>query len=410
MAIAYIGASNGNSATTPPAHQAGDLLIAFAFRTNTTALPTFPAGFGWTTVAGSTFTANNVTALIATQIATAPGTAFGTWTTNRVICLVFRGASGVGIPTTAGGLSQTITLPALTATSPLSWAVRLYGHRTAAATPTPLPVEPWFTRTSTGFAPYAQARGTTGPLVSSSTNIPADTLTVTSAGSGWIAETIEVLSPPPSAEHVLVVKDARAGSRGRTALLAQEIALGAVRSARSVTRTAAVLLSTRVVLGIARARSATDAGRPRLVQEHRLTVQGLRSTSDATQTTALTQRHPLVIGTARAPGRLGRPRLVQRITLDAQGTRSATRAARIRLAQTVQLVTNGARSTTRARSVRVVQVAVLVVLRPRAPTRVESAYLPGPFVAPPSQRLTVVVAERRTLPVQPEDRTLPVRP
>lgn len=123
MPISYIDqASAASNTTTWPTHQAGDLLLVIAHR-NAPGAPTLPTGY--TTVQSATGNDNGLR--IGYRIAAGSGTAFGTWTNaNRVVGLVYRGASGVGASsanTQASGGSKTIPALTLQNTSGTSWHV-----------------------------------------------------------------------------------------------------------------------------------------------------------------------------------------------------------------------------------------------------------------------------------------------
>ena len=107
--ITYIGQASGITSATLPTHQAGDLILAFAFRDGSTTLPTQPAG--WTSI--DTAASITCSARVAYQVATAAGTITGTWTSvTTVIFLVYRGvniANLAYIDTESIGASTTVT-------------------------------------------------------------------------------------------------------------------------------------------------------------------------------------------------------------------------------------------------------------------------------------------------------------
>jgi hypothetical protein len=128
MSISFIGAATGVTSATLPTHQAGDLLVAFAFRDGSTTAPTIPAG--WTAVTTGAG-ANAVASVAATLVATGSGTSSGTWTNaTSVVFHVYRGVAGVGSFSAAGGTGTTVTYNGLTLqrTNGLSWVVGFAGH------------------------------------------------------------------------------------------------------------------------------------------------------------------------------------------------------------------------------------------------------------------------------------------
>ena len=127
--ITYIGEATGTSSATLPAHQAGDLILAFAFRDGSTTLPTQPAG--WTSI--DTAAANTCSARFAYKVAASGSETTGTWTNaTTVIFLVYRGVNIeniANIDTESTGSSTTVTYNANGFWQGLSRIVALAGHR-----------------------------------------------------------------------------------------------------------------------------------------------------------------------------------------------------------------------------------------------------------------------------------------
>jgi len=116
--LSRVGSASASGSTlTIPAHIAGDLIVAYAYRDGST-VPTRPSG--WTLIREGT--GSSTAAVLAYQVATGAGTAFGTWTSaNVVACLVYRGsdasaASPIGVFDMDAGTTATMTY----ATLPLS--------------------------------------------------------------------------------------------------------------------------------------------------------------------------------------------------------------------------------------------------------------------------------------------------
>ena len=89
--IEFVGAATGDTTATLPAHVAGDVIIAFAFRRDATAAPTLPSG--WTDAGTQTGTAGgtNIVARLAYRTATGSSTASGTWTNaTTTVFLAYR--------------------------------------------------------------------------------------------------------------------------------------------------------------------------------------------------------------------------------------------------------------------------------------------------------------------------------
>lgn len=136
--ITYIGEATGTTSATLPAHQAGDLILAFAFRDGSTTQATMPSG--WTSI--DTAAANTCAARIAYKVAASGGESTGTWTSaTTVIFLVYRGVNIDGIAdidTESTGSSTTVTYNANGYWQGLSRLVAFAGHRsvdTALGTP-----------------------------------------------------------------------------------------------------------------------------------------------------------------------------------------------------------------------------------------------------------------------------------
>jgi hypothetical protein len=195
VAHAFIGAAVGTTTATIPAHQAGDLLIAFAFRSGSTTLPTMPSTPAWVQV--RTGAAQTAASRVAYFMATGSGTVSGTWTNaGRLIILVYRGAFGVGASSNVGsGSSTNVALPALTLQEATSWVLRLAAHRTSASLSLPSGNT---SRSTTAGNPIAAAWDSNAELGTVDAPVLASTA---SATSGWHAYTVELLeAPTPTAQ------------------------------------------------------------------------------------------------------------------------------------------------------------------------------------------------------------------
>ena len=130
MAIQYIGSATGVTSATLPAHQAGDLILAFAFRDGITTAPTLPSG--WTNIRSNS--GNACSGRVAYRVATASGTASGTWTNaTSVVFLIYRNInqnSPIGNTNSETASSVTVNYPALSV-SQNSWVVGFAGHSSA---------------------------------------------------------------------------------------------------------------------------------------------------------------------------------------------------------------------------------------------------------------------------------------
>lgn len=127
MAISYIGSASNEAATiTIPAHQAGDLIIIWAWRENVTN-PTIPAN--WTNITNTT---DGTTCSISMgwRIATTAAETSGTWTNaTSTACHVYRGAADVGPNFSTATTGATQTWNALNVAGQGSWLAGFIGHR-----------------------------------------------------------------------------------------------------------------------------------------------------------------------------------------------------------------------------------------------------------------------------------------
>ena len=127
--ITYIGQANGIESATLPAHQAGDLILAFAFRDGSTTFPTLPTG--WTSI--DTAFASVASARLAYKVAASSSETTGTWfNATTCIFLVYRGVNITDIDlidTESTGTGTTVTYNANGFWQGLSRLVAFAGHQ-----------------------------------------------------------------------------------------------------------------------------------------------------------------------------------------------------------------------------------------------------------------------------------------
>ena len=126
----HVGSAIADGASvTIPAHQAGDLLVIFAARFDSTTIPTLPSG--WTSAA--TQTGTDRAGRVGYRVATGSGTTSGTWTgAQTTLVWVLRDHGGIG----AAAVGAATTLPALTLTGSSSWVGALQsGYSSLPAVP-----------------------------------------------------------------------------------------------------------------------------------------------------------------------------------------------------------------------------------------------------------------------------------
>lgn len=182
MAISYISqASVEATSITIPSHQAGDLLLIFAFVDASVTEPTLPAG--WTSIATTTLASPACASRIGYKIATSGSETSGTWTgATGLVCQVYRGALGIGRSVTNTASSATVAYPALTlantqATTP-SWVAGFAGHRSVNGS---LGTPP------TGMTNRANLEGVTNDMAGHDTNGGVSSWSLQSVASGETA-------------------------------------------------------------------------------------------------------------------------------------------------------------------------------------------------------------------------------
>lgn len=110
MAISFVGSATGtNSIASMPSHQAGDLLLFFAFRDGSTTAPSLASGMTNVGTAG----ANSCAARIGYLVASSASEVSGTWNNaTSLICHVYRGVNiqnPTGVSYFSTGSSTTIS-------------------------------------------------------------------------------------------------------------------------------------------------------------------------------------------------------------------------------------------------------------------------------------------------------------
>lgn len=110
----FVGSNQAQAATVSiPAHQAGDIILICAYRSNNTPA-NLPAG--WTNVQSGG--ANSLSMRVGRRVASGSGTTSGTWTNaNALICEVYRPSGGtatIGASAMAANVSSPATWSGLT--------------------------------------------------------------------------------------------------------------------------------------------------------------------------------------------------------------------------------------------------------------------------------------------------------
>lgn len=137
MAISFISfaSAESTSISSMPSHQAGDLLVIYAFRTSSNAVPTTPSG--WTTVWSNNTSGRG--SVVGCVVATSESMTSGTWTNAEgMLCVVYRDSTnycGIGAVSRTNGTTTTTIgysgsiLPGRSGTSPTieAWHVSFGG-------------------------------------------------------------------------------------------------------------------------------------------------------------------------------------------------------------------------------------------------------------------------------------------
>lgn len=235
MAISYVGAATGTTSATPPAHVAGDVLLAFAHRDGNTTAPSLPAG--WTDLGSSGANVNS--SRLGFKVATSSGETSGTWTNaTGLVVLVYRGCAAgdpIGDVVGAGSSSLVISYPALTmqVSDGSSWAVGVAGHRSADAV--------GFDSPPSGMSNRAYQQDAAATLIGNDTaggvsSWSAQTVTATGTSGGWRSWSVELLAAATGGTD--------ATATGTTITATASLTAGAASGVRNATATGTTLTAT----------------------------------------------------------------------------------------------------------------------------------------------------------------------
>lgn len=189
MAISFVGAggASGTSVTVPAGHQAGDLLVVWAYRQAASGAPSIPAG--WTSVYSGSAAGSALR--VGYKIATSNSEVSGTWT-SATICniAVYRGAREVGTIANGTGSSASIIYPAATfAELGDSWSLRMAAHNNNVSLTTTTPSGYTNRFATASGSPRGRVIDSNGTVASNPTSASQG---VTTSGV-WRAQTIEIL-------------------------------------------------------------------------------------------------------------------------------------------------------------------------------------------------------------------------
>lgn len=195
MAISFIDATTAVNNPSFPTHQAGDIILAFAYRDGNNTAPTLPSG--WTEIGATGGNTNS--SRIAWRRATTSSETSDAWTNaTQVIYLCYRGCLASGNPiggfTGGGAQSTTVSYPAVTMTDAggSSWVVGVAGHRSTNTSLENAPTGMTQRLTQVDATDEVAAFDTNGGVTSWS----AQSVSVGGSSSGWRSWTIELLAQP----------------------------------------------------------------------------------------------------------------------------------------------------------------------------------------------------------------------
>jgi surface protein len=191
--ITYIGQATGVNSAPLPAHQAGDLILAFAFCDGSATLPTQPTG--WTSI-DTAAVGNTCSARVAYRVAASSVGTSGTWTgATTVIFLVYRGVN-IGniseIDTRSTGSGTTVTYNANNFWQGLSRLVVFAGHRSTDTALENAPGNLTLIVNPTDITDEAAAFQST---VNNFGNWASTNVSVGGTSSGWITFTVRLRVP-----------------------------------------------------------------------------------------------------------------------------------------------------------------------------------------------------------------------
>ena len=274
MAISYIGSATGtNSIASMPAHQAGDLLLFYAFRDGSATAPSLPSGY--TDKLTKSESGFNVSCRVGYKIAASDSETSGTWTSaTSLICQVYRGVDQTtplggssSYNTTDAGYDNVIEYRTITMsnTSGSSWVAGFAGHE---ETNTSLETAPtgMVNRTNVVDATdEAAGHDTNGGVTSWSTQ------TVSAGGTigGWCSAVVEILAGVT--EITLTAGNSNQLNTSSAAAITQEHVLTTGNSAQVNTSSAAAITQIHATTSGDAAQLNTAASGA-ISQEHALTT------------------------------------------------------------------------------------------------------------------------------------------
>lgn len=193
--VTRVGTATGTNTATLPAHQAGDLIVVFAYRDGNPSAGSIPTGLNWSPVSrhGGDLNSCSVVYKYAQSSSETVGS-FGT--TQALVAVVYRPDSGetimLGAVGKTTGSSTTVTFPAasLYKTDNTSRVLAFVGHRSTDVAIDTAPSGMTNVTSTSNANCEAALHETTGTVTSWS----SQTASVGGTASGFCAVTVELLS------------------------------------------------------------------------------------------------------------------------------------------------------------------------------------------------------------------------
>ena len=318
MAISYIGSATGtNSIASMPTHQAGDLLLFFAYRDGSTTAPSLPSGYT-NKLTDSCTEFEDGSTRVGYKIAASGSETSGTWTNaTSLICHVYR---GVDQTTPLGGSSsyswddvgnntinyRAITMAVATGTS---WVAGFAGIN---ATNTNLQNAPTGMTNRTNVVDAtdeASGHDTNGGVSSWTTK----TVSAEGTNSGWCSAVVEILAGVT--EITLTTGNSNQLNTSSAAAITQEHVLTTGNSAQVNTSSAAAITQIHATTSGDAAQLNTAASGA-ISQEHALTT-GNSDQINSVADGAISQEHVLTSGNADQVNAVTDGAISQELTLTA---------------------------------------------------------------------------------------------
>jgi hypothetical protein len=195
LEVSFVDEAHGTTTATLPAHQARDLLLAFAFRAGSATPPALPAGWHNIAAAGSA----GGSFRLAWRVAEGDGTAVGTWTNaSGVLVHVYRPPEGrMAIPGRCAAQVATAGQVSYAALAPFGTSlVAAFAGHTATDTALESPPDGFSLRGNHVAGACEVAGFDSGATLS---GVEADSVTVGGSSGTWATALVEVRElPAPS--------------------------------------------------------------------------------------------------------------------------------------------------------------------------------------------------------------------